>query len=280
VGRNGQPGDLVTVEFHQSVIPGTWPAVIMLPIWGISTYPPRKMTKTIKRLSQGRVHVLDVQGETYLLDWERIWNATDEASFLDAWRDGAERERTMVIDVRRLLDWAAARPEIDGERIALIGFSHSAMLAAVIASNEPRVAATVLVFGGAHPHQVIAHCDGRRTTGVQAKVAQEFGWSRDEFEQRLEPIFRAMDPARYRSRVDPASVLVFEAEGDPCVAETARAALWEAMGRPERYTVGATHRRAFLTMTPLYFNWLRYRVWDFLDKTLVSADGRREPGGG
>ena len=26
-GRNGQPGDLVTVDYHRSVRPGSWPAV-------------------------------------------------------------------------------------------------------------------------------------------------------------------------------------------------------------------------------------------------------------
>ena len=135
-----------------------------------------------------------------------------EGEFLVAWHESVERERAMVIDIRRLIDWAEARPEIDADRIGLIGFSHSAMLAATLAVNEPRIAATVLVFGGARPHEIVARCDGLRTSGLREKVAREFGWSLEEYERRLEPIFRVMDPAQYPARVDPASVLLFEAE--------------------------------------------------------------------
>jgi dienelactone hydrolase len=269
IGCNGQPGNLVTVHYHQSIVPGRWPTLIVLPIWGVHTYPPRKITKLVKNRSHGKMHVLDVQGDVHLLDWNRLYAAPDEESFHAGWKESLERERTMVIDVRRLIDWAETRPEIDSKRIGLIGFSHSAMLTAVVAVQEPRIAATVLLFGGAHPHDVLAHCDGRRTMDLQSKVARDFGWSKDELAQWLEPILRVMDPARYPGRIDPATVLLFEAERDPCISESARAALREAMGHPERYTVDATHRKAFYTMTPLYFNWLRHRVWDFFERTLT-----------
>jgi dienelactone hydrolase len=267
VGRNGQINNQVKVHYHQSIVPGSWPALIVLPIWGIHTYPSRKITRVIKNESRGKMHVLDVQGDDFLLDWDQLHSAPDEESFRAAWQETIERERTMVIDIRRLVDWTETRPEID--HIGLIGFSHSAMLTAIIAAHEPRIAATVLLFGGAHPHEVIAQCDGSRTVGLQIKVEQELGWTKDQFEQWLEPILRVMDPAQYPGRVDPATVLLFEAERDPCISESAQKALREAMGHPERYSIDATHRKAFYTMTPLYLNWLRFRVWEFLEQKLL-----------
>ena len=117
---------------------------------------------------------------------------------------------------------------------------------------------------------VDGRCDGARTSGLREKVAREFGWSLEEYERRLEPIFRVMDPAQYPARVDPASVLLFEAEEDTCISRGSREALCAAMGMPERYTIDANHRGAFLTMTPLYFNWLRHRVWEFFNHTLAD----------
>jgi dienelactone hydrolase len=273
VGRNGQADDLVTINYHRSIVPGSWPALIVVPIWGVSDYPSKSIARAVRARSDGRMHVLDVQGETYLLDWEWLRGAEDEDSFLDGWREAAYRERSMVLDLRRLVDWAEAQPEIDTTRLAVIGFSHSAILAATLAANEPRIAATVLVFGGAHPHETIARCDGNRTVGLQDKVAQEFGWTQDEYARRLAPILRDVDPATYPGRVDPESVLLFEAEQDPCVPRTAYAALRETMGHPARYTVGTSHRRAFYTMTPLYGNWLRHRVWEFLEARFFGEPG-------
>ena len=270
VGRNGQPDNLVTVHYHQSVVPGRWPALIVLPIWGISNYPSRKITREVVRSSAGKMHVLDVQGDAFLLDWDGLHGAPDADSFLDVWHDNIERERTTVVDIRRLVDWAETRPEIDADRLALIGFSHGAIVAAIIAVHEPRIAATVLVFGGAHPYTTIAHCDGSRTVGLQDRVARQFGWSQDEYERRLAPIFEVMDPARYPGRMDPERVLLFEAGRDPGVAQSSYAALWEAMGKPARYTVEASHRKSFYTMTPLYLGWLQGKVWDFLEGVLFE----------
>jgi len=109
--------------------------------------------------------------------------------------------------------------------------------------------------------------------GVQRKAEQEYGWSREEFASRLEPVFRPVDPANYPGQVDPTRVLMFEAGRDPCISPAIREALWHTMGRPERYTIDANHRKAFLAMSPLGFNWLRYRVSEFFERVLAPGPG-------
>ena len=107
-------------------------------------------------------------------------DVTDEDEFLETWTQGADHEVATVSDMRRLIDWAEGRPEIDAGRIGLIGFSHGAMLAPVLAAQEPRISSTVLVMGGADPHEVIARCEGARTEGIQDHALETFGWSKDE----------------------------------------------------------------------------------------------------
>lgn len=54
-----------------------------------------------------------------------------------------------VIDFRRGLDYLAARPEVDGERLAFIGSSMGAMLGAILCAVDTRPRAVVLRCGGA-----------------------------------------------------------------------------------------------------------------------------------
>jgi dienelactone hydrolase len=270
VGDNNQPGNLVAASYYRSRVPGPHPMVIVLPIWGTYTYPPRKMSRFIQNHSNGHVHVLHIHGERYFLDWDRLATAPDEASFLDVFRDAIEHQRVTMIDVSRLVDWAEQRPEIDGDRVALIGFSIAASVAGSILTQEPRFEAAALVMGGAEQHKIMAYCAGKRLNAVRARVARDFDWSAEDLEVRFEPIMREVDAANHRGLIDPRNVLIVDAGRDDCMAEDCRESMWEALGRPERLTMNYDHKRAFYSITPLGFNWLRYRIWEFLEQRLLS----------
>jgi len=269
VGDNNQKDNLVTAKYYRSTLPGSHPLVIVLPIWGSFTYPPRKFTSSFQRRSNGAVHVLHVQGDTHLANWPGIVAAADESEFLELWREAVDRQRVTIVDTRRLIDWAEKRPEIDADRVALIGFSLGAFVAGTIATQEPRLAATVTVMGGSHLNSVIANCDGKRATRVQA-TAERFGWDREELAAQLEPIMSVVDPANYPDRVDPRRVLIIEAGRDKCVPEKAREDLWLTLGKPERISMDYDHAPAFYSMTPLGLSWMRRRIWEFLEPRLLE----------
>jgi dienelactone hydrolase len=270
VGENNQKDNLVTARYYRSTLPGSHPLVIVLPIWGSYTYPPRKLTRSVQRHSSGAVHVLHVQGDQHLADWPGLVAAADESEFLELWREAVERQRVTVVDVRRLIDWAEQRPEIDADRVALIGCSLGAVIAGTIATQEPRLAATVTIMGGSHLQLVVASCDGQRATSVQAKAAEDFDWDREELEAQLEPIMSVVDPASYPDRVDPRRVLIIEANRDKCVPERSREDLWLALGKPERISMNYDHAPAFYSMTPLGLSWMRRRIWEFLEPRLLE----------
>ena len=269
IGENSQKDNLITARYYRSTLPGTHPLVIILPIWGSFTYPPRKFTSSFQRRSNGAVHVLHVQGNNFLANWPGIIAATDESEFLELWNEAVDRQRVTIVDTRRLIDWAEQRPEIDADRVALIGFSLGAFVAGTIATQEPRLAATVTVMGGSHLNSVIATCDGKRATRVQA-TAKSFGWDREELEAQLEPIISVVDAANYPNRVDPKTVLIIEANRDNCIPEKSREDLWLALGKPERISMNYDHAPAFYSMTPIGFSWMRRRIWEFLEPRLLE----------
>ena len=178
--------------------------------------------------------------------------------------------RIVGVDVRRFLDWAETQPDVDLERVGLIGFSIGAVVAAMIAPHEPRISSTVLVMGGGRPGEILAYCDGKAQKTREA-VTQRLGWTVDEYRERMTDIFRNVDPVRYGAAIDPERVIIFDAEQDECIPRSAQEDLWEAMGRPQRISLPYSHRVAFLALTPLGGNFVREEIWGFLSRALLEA---------
>jgi len=270
IGENGQDDNLIEAIYYRSNTAGKLPLVIVLPIWGDRfglTYPPEKITSTLKHRSHGDMHVLRVLGERDLIDWKAVGEAETEEQFLSVMARMARREAVNIVDVSRLVDWAEARNEVDAARIGLIGFSHSAITAGVAAVNELRLAAAVLVMGGAHPHRVLAVC-GHHVGRTRDQILQRFGWTAADYEQAIQPFFRPIDAAHYPGRADPSRILIFDSYNDECIPQDARDDLWEVLGQPARLSLLYGHNTSFLSMTPLGFNWMRQKIYEFLESTL------------
>ena len=266
-GDNGQDDNLVTGRYYESKRPGKKPLVIIVPIPAGHSYPADKMAAYLSSHSVGEVNIFKLEIARDIIDWNGMAAAANEAAFMERLDKSAEREWTTVIDIRRTLDWAEARPEIDAQRIGLMGFSHGGIVAAGVAVQEPRLAATVLVMAGALLHQPMVRCSLARSEGMRSKALSEFGWTEEELEARIEAEFSYFEPANFPGRVDPSKVLIVEAAKDDCIPESGREALWETMGRPERILLNYRHKQAFLSMTPLRLLWLRHRIWEFLQRS-------------
>ncbi len=266
-GDSGQPDNLVAALYYQSKSPGPKALVVVLPIWGSHTYPPEKITRMLVRRGGGDINVLRILGENRLIDWPTLQRVASPDEFVDAVTQFGGRFRTATIDVRRMLDWAESQPETDPQRIGMVGFSISAVVGALVVTNDPRLAASVLVMGGARPAQIVATCPGRMGTAREA-ILERFEWSVSQYEAVVAEVFRELDPAHYAGRVDPHGVLMIDAHHDDCMPQSARDSLWRALGRPERISFRYKHKMAFLSMTPLGFNFLRQRIYRFLDERL------------
>jgi dienelactone hydrolase len=273
VGENGQDDNLVTARHYRSKSKGSKPLVIILPIWGIHAYPSNAMSAALREHSGGALNILQILGEEPLLDWNAISNTQNEAEFFDLLEQMIGRFVSTVIDIRRVVDWAQTQPDVDPERIALIGFSMGALVASVAVANEPRLAAGVLVMGGADLHEILAACD-HEVADARERVLAQLDWSLDQFKAALQRELAGINPARFLGMADPSRVLIIEAAKDTCVPKSARDRLWQAFGRPERIAYLYDHRTAFLAMTFLGGYSLQRQVYRFLDGALVKHSGR------
>jgi dienelactone hydrolase len=274
VGENGQPGDLVTARYYQGKQALGAPLVIVLPIWGVHAYPSETIASNLREHGGAAVNVLEVLGDRRLFDWEAMGSVDSEPAFYRRLDRMVVRFIDAVTDVRRLVDWAQTRPEVGPRRIALIGFSMGAVVASVAVAHEPRLAAGVLVMGGADPHEVLAACN-REIEAFRERVLARLGWSLDHFRSELERELAPINPARFAGMADPRRVLIIEAGDDTCVPQAARDRLWQAFGRPERIVYDYDHRMAFLAMTFLGGHHLQRQVYRFLDRVLAAPSNQQ-----
>lgn len=266
-GENGQAGNRVDALYYRSPVEGRQRVVIVLPIWGSHTYPPSKITRGYAKYSDSEAHIIWILGQDALFDWETLAAADTEAEFVSLATAMAERFRVTVIDIRRLVDWLQERPEIDPERIGIVGFSMGTLIAANVLGNDDRLSAGVLMMGGANPEDIFASCGGR-AGAVRENAIERLGWSLERYRAFFAELFHSGNPARYAGRYDPSKILMIDAYYDDCIPKSSRDALWHALGQPERVSFLYKHRKAFYSMTPLGFNYSRRLIYRFLDEHL------------
>jgi dienelactone hydrolase len=263
----------LSARYSQGKGSGAKPLVIVLPVWGVSSYPSNTIAEGLRAHTQGDVNVLLVDGEHLLFDWDAMAAAADEAAFQAELARMVAHFADTVIDIRRLVDWAQGRPEVDPARIAQIGFSMRANVGSVVLANEPRIGYGVLVVGGADLHEVLAVCNGRIRRTREA-LLERFDWTLADFKAQLEGPLEAVNPVRFAGRVDPSRLLVIDAAEDNCMPEASRERFWQALGRPERISYQYSHRVTFLALTFLGGHDMQHRVYEFLDRTLAPRWAR------
>ena len=266
IGDNAQTDNLVSVRYYQSRKPGRKPLVIVLPIFGSYTYPTERIANGIRQ-RHADINVAVFLAEEFLLDFEGLAKVSDAEAFTAIVRQMRQRIITSVVDIQRFIDWAQHQPDIDPQRIGLVGFSMSALVAGLAALSEPRLQATAVVMGAGEPHNVLSVCSGRPGQ-ARSSVLQSLGWTVDDYRRRMQEIFADLEPINYTHRANPAAALMIDAARDDCMPQSARDAMWQALGYPERISYQYSHKKAFLTMTPLGFNVMRREIYRFLDERM------------
>jgi dienelactone hydrolase len=187
--------------------------LVILPVWGSFEYPIEKVAKRVRDRYQGKVHIAAVLGEQRLLDWDGMAAAEDADALRRHSEISAERIRVAVVDIRRLLDWAELQPEIDPQRIALTGFSIGAVVGSLVVTQEPRLAASTLIMGGANPAQLLTYCN-RIAGRTRQEVTERLGMDEQQYMAIMSAAFDPLNLSNFRGSVDPSRVLVVDAGDD------------------------------------------------------------------
>lgn len=274
VTDNGHPERQLRARFYETTATQPRPLVVVLPIWGSSPYPPAKIVGWLTRPEHAvRANVLWLEGPDRLIDWQAGAQAETPAELEAAVAGWVDAVQGTVVDVRRLIDWAQARPSVAGDRVGIVGFSISAIVSSLVLAEEPSIASAVLLEGGAHLHEILTSCRGP-AAGFRRAIVGRFGWDRSTLAGWLAPRLLAINPVEHEPLLDPSRILVIEAKRDRCIPKVAREDFWQNLGRPERISLDYGHKISFLAMTPLGFHYSTKQTISFLDRTLLGSDAR------
>jgi len=119
--------------------------------------------------------------------------------FLDA-RDRTEQVQ-LIIDLRRAFDLLAARPDVDPNRLAYVGYSYGGGLGGLLAGVEHRPRAYVLVVGdGGRVEHLAGPDDAGQPEGPFFRIS-------DEVQQRWLEAMWPVEPLHYVGMAAPAALL-------------------------------------------------------------------------
>ncbi len=142
--------------------------------------------------------------------------------------------RQAVLDGRRAVAWLGSRPEVDPDRLGVVGTSLGSFTGGLLAAAEPRVhSACLLLTGGGLVDAFYSHPQA----GLIAQALLLAGVTREKLQRLIAPV----DPLTYADRLRDKKLLLIGASRDDVVPPEALRRLWEATGRPKIVWFDATH---------------------------------------
>ncbi|MCS7014908.1 MAG: prolyl oligopeptidase family serine peptidase [Gemmatales bacterium] len=148
-----------------------------------------------------------------------------------------------VLDVRRAVAWLRSRPEIDQERLTVMGTSFGSFIAGLSAAMEPGIRRVIILLGGGG--LVDAYYDHPRVQPYR-KVWEALGGTR----QRLKELVAPLDPVTYADRLRDREVLIIAGKRDEIVPPQAAEALAKACPGAKLIWFNCTHYSAILYFIP------------------------------
>jgi hypothetical protein len=161
-----------------------------------------------------------------------------------------------VWDVRRAVDWLLRQPEVDGERIALVGISLGAIMGAAALSAEPRLHSAVLILGGVD----LAHILWYSVLGLRTRIRlQAQGYTL----QRLREAIADVEPMHRLTPELGEKTFVIGAQFDIVVPTEDTEKLVRVLGNPRVFWLNTGHFGGALVQRPLFRMVRRYLVARF-----------------
>jgi hypothetical protein len=141
---------------------------------------------------------------------------------------GLRVERDLIVlnvqELRRAVDVLEEHAGVEDEKIGYIGYSAGARTGAILAGNEDRIDAYVLISGGSAPISEV-------TKAVPAEARSD-----------VEAILTEVDPLRHIREAEPAKLLFQDGRRDEVVPRAALLALFRAASEPKEIRwYDATH---------------------------------------
>ncbi len=235
--KSGIPeNDTVHAEYFRPKGKGPFPAVIVLDILDGAALVSR--TQAVW-LSQHGVAALCV----YMAHYGPRKSLKNKARLLSTdIPHTIEAIRQTVLDCRCATAWLAARPEVDANRLGLIGTSLGSLVGTNVAAGEPRLRNVCLLLPGGG--LVDAFYDHPLAAPYRPVVNVLGG------KETMKRIIAPVDPITYGPLLKQRNLLMIAASRDDIIPPSAATALWAASGKPQIIWYDTTHVGLGLHLVP------------------------------
>ena len=198
---------------------GKYPAVIFVHDYGRrDEFLPEALL--LARAEQPVVSLLFDAPPERPVGWRRSFNSLSDND------NDREIHIQAVIDIRRGIDWLAARSDVDAGRIAYVGHGYGANWGAILSSIEPRLRAFVLVAGFPSLAELMEGDDPDMANMRFSMGAERFA--------RYRASIAGVDPIRFTPYWLGAPILFQFGRFDQFVPRAAADRLVQAIAKPQR----------------------------------------------
>ncbi len=227
----------VYAEYYRPKGEGPFPCVIVLDI----TAGDQSLSRMIARhLAQNKIAGLFVQMAYY---GPRRPPGSSLRLMSPDIHHTTEAIRQTVLDLRRATAWMESRPEIDHDRLGIMGTSLGSFVAALTAEMEPKLGRLAVLLGGGG--LVDAYYDDPRGAAYR-KIWEALGGTKEKLARMIAPI----DPITCADLLKDRKVLIVAAKNDEIVPPKMAEVLWNASGRQKIIWLNAGHYTAALYLVP------------------------------
>ena len=218
----------VYAEYYRPRKKGPFPAVIVLDI----TAGDQTLSRTIANyLAQNGIAGLFVQMAYY----GPRRPATPKVRLLSTnVKQSMDAVRQTVLDLRFATAWLASRPEVNANRLGIMGTSLGSLVGTLTAEMEPRLGRLAILLGGGGFVDAFWD-DPRARTYRDAYVL--LGGTKES----VKKIFAPVDPLTCAGNLKKQKVLIMAASRDDILPPRMATALWKASGEQQIVWFDCTH---------------------------------------
>jgi len=153
-----------------------------------------------------------------------------------------EAIRQTVLDLRCATAWMASRPEIDNDRLGILGTSLGSFIGTLTAEMEPRLGRVAVLLGGGG--LVDGYYDHPQAAPFKA-AWEALGGTREMIAKMLAPV----DPLTCAANLRDRKLLILAGKRDDIVPPKMAEALWEASGKQKIVWFDCSHYGAVVYIT-------------------------------
>lgn len=154
-----------------------------------------------------------------------------------------EGVRQLVLDCRCATAWLASRPEVDADKLGLVGTSLGSLMGANVAAAEPRLKTVCLILTGGGLFDAYAD---HPLAKPYLSVFTALGGTK-----AIKTAIAPVDPITHGPALKGKNLLIVAASRDDVVPPRAAEALWAASGKQKIVWLDSTHVGSALFVFPM-----------------------------